>query len=75
MTLHKAIEKLLLDTGRPMTAIEIADELNKTRWYARRDGAKLRSNQISARTNNYPRLFGKDESQTPQLIYLINKRG
>lgn len=33
MTLHKAIEKLLKETGRPMTTQQIADELNKNGWY------------------------------------------
>ena len=33
MTLHEAIEKLLKQKKRPMTTTEIANELNKKKWY------------------------------------------
>ena len=33
MTLHEAIEKLLQQVDKPMTSIEIADALNKNKWY------------------------------------------
>jgi len=62
MTLHEAIEKLLTDFGRPMTTKEIADELNKNKWYQKRNNSPIDPFQIHGRTKNYPQLFDKDGS-------------
>ena len=55
MTLHDAIQ-VVLQNG-PMTAIEIANEVNKKQLYHRRDSAPVPSSQIHARLKNYPQYF------------------
>jgi hypothetical protein len=60
MTLHTAIEKLLQQTGRQMTTQEIADSLNKNKWYQKKDGSKITDFQIHGRTRNYPQLFNRN---------------
>lgn len=67
MTLHEAIEKLLLQTGRPMTTQQIAYELNKNGWYQKRDGSKINAFQIHGRTKNYAKIFDRNGS-TVSLI-------
>jgi hypoxanthine-DNA glycosylase len=67
MTLHKAIEKLLRQTGRPMTTQQIADELNKNGWYQKKDGSTIQAFQIHGRTRNYANIFDRDGS-TVSLI-------
>ncbi|WP_287691581.1 GIY-YIG nuclease family protein [Acinetobacter sp.] len=67
MTLHEAIEKLLRQTGRPMTTQQIADELNKNGWYQKKDGSKIQAFQIHGRTKNYPNIFERAGS-TVSLI-------
>jgi hypoxanthine-DNA glycosylase len=62
MTLHEAIEKLLRQTGLPMTTQQIADELNKNGWYQKKDGSKIQAFQIHGRTKNYPTIFVRDGS-------------
>lgn len=62
MTLHEAIVKLIRQTGRPMTTAEIANELNKNKWYQKKDGSPITPYQIHGRTKNYPGLFKKDGS-------------
>jgi len=62
MTLHEAIEKLLRQTGRPMTTQQIADELNKNGWYQKKDGSTIQAFQIHGRTKNYPNIFDRDGS-------------
>jgi hypothetical protein len=62
MTLHEAIIKLLVETGRQMTTQEIADELNHNGWYQKRDGSKISAFQIHGRTRNYPQFFDRDGS-------------
>lgn len=59
MTLHAAIEKLLVELGRPMTAKEIADRLDKNSWYRKKDGSKITDFQIHGRTRKYPELFNR----------------
>lgn len=70
MKLHEAIEKLLVDSGRPMTTTEIADALNKNKWYTKRDGSLITPLQIHGRTRNYNRIFKRDKS----LVLLGNNR-
>jgi hypoxanthine-DNA glycosylase len=67
MTLHEAIEKLLQETGRPMTTRQIAHELNKKDWYQKRDDSTIKPFQIHGRARNYPGLFDHDGS-TVSLI-------
>ena len=67
MTLHEAIEKLLRQTGRPMTTQQIADELNKNGWYQKKDGSAIQAFQIHGRTRNYAKIFDRDGS-TVSLI-------
>jgi hypothetical protein len=62
MTLHEAIEQLLKQTGRQMTTKEIADDLNKNKWYVKKDGSKITDFQIHGRTKNYPQYFNRDGS-------------
>ena len=57
MKLHEAIEKLIRQTGRPMTTTEIANELNKNKWYQKRDGSAISAFQIHGRSKNYTDLF------------------
>jgi len=72
MTLHEAIEKLLRQFGRPMTTTEIAKELNKNKWYQKKDGTQIAPFQIHGRTKNYPALFNRNGS-TVSLIGQSNE--
>lgn len=67
MTLHEAIEKLLRQTGRPMTTQQIADELNKNGWYQKKDGSTIAAFQIHGRTRNYANIFNRDGSTVSLL--------
>lgn len=62
MTLHEAIQKVLKKHNRPMTAKEIADEINKLQLYIRADGNVLPASQIHIRVQNYPTLFSTLEN-------------
>lgn len=73
MTLHEAIEKLLQQTRKPMTAREIANELNKNQWYVKADKSQIKTNQISARVDDHPELFLIDRSVSPHQIKLFKK--
>jgi hypothetical protein len=48
MTLHQAIQEVLLKENRAMRAVEIAEVLNKTKAYTKGDGSPIKSSQISA---------------------------
>jgi hypothetical protein len=61
MTLHEAIEKLK-QTGRPMTTNEIANELNKNKWYRKKDNSEIDALQIHGRTRNYSKIFSRSGS-------------
>lgn len=69
MTLHKAIEKLLRQKGRSLTTYEIAEELNRNKWYTKKDGSLITDFQIHGRTRNYSHLFKRDGS----MVALINQ--
>lgn len=71
MTLHEAIVQVLVKNKKSMSPIEIADELNKTSWYTKKDGSLIKSSQIGARVKNYSHLFTKNDS----LISLKNSTG
>ncbi len=62
MTLHDAIEKLLKQNGYPMTTTEIANELNRNKWYQKRDGSPIIPYQIHGRTKNYSKHFNRNGS-------------
>lgn len=63
MTLHEAIIKVLQQKGRTMTTQEIADELNRNKWYTKGDGSSIAAFQIHGRTRNYDHLFNRDGSK------------
>lgn len=73
MTLHEAIEKLLRQTGRPMTTQQIADELNKNGWYQKKDGSTIQAFQILGRTRNYANIFDRDGSIVSLIGQSITK--
>lgn len=73
MTLHAAIEKLLQQTGRQMTTHEIADSLNKNKWYQKKDGSKITDFQIHGRTKNYPQLFNRSGATVSLAGHRITK--
>lgn len=60
MTLHEAIQKVLIDSRRSMTATDIAVIINGTGLYKRSDNNPIPASQISARVNNYPEMFEKN---------------
>ena len=68
MTLHEAIEKVLKENGKPLKPSEIASILNEIQIYKKGDGSRIKSGQISARVNNYPSYFFKENG----LVYLNN---
>lgn len=68
MELHNAIIQTLKLNGKPMTCCEIADALNSSKLYSKRNGTKIAPNQISARINKYPSLFIKDMNVKPMKI-------
>ena len=70
MTLHEAIEKLLLQHGQPMTISEIAVELNNNDWYKKKDGSEIKPSQINWRTQNYSNIFHR----VGKRVYLTNNR-
>jgi len=45
-----------------MTTREVAEELNKNKWYQKKDNSKITAFQIHGRTKNYPRLFNRNGS-------------
>ncbi len=70
MTLHEAIEKLLRQTGRPMTTQQIADDLNKNAWYKKKDGSKITPYQIHGRTKNYPNIFYREGTTVSLIVHI-----
>lgn len=62
MTLHDAIYEVLNTHGKPMSYQEIADEIALRRLYTKKDKTRVLPGQISARVNNYPKLFIKEDS-------------
>ncbi|WP_099291266.1 MULTISPECIES: winged helix-turn-helix domain-containing protein [unclassified Butyricimonas] len=61
MKLHEAIEKVLKDEKKPMTATEIAEKINQQGLYERGDKLPLPASQVSARVGNktYVAMFEK----------------
>jgi hypothetical protein len=57
MTLHEAIEFVLIETKRELTARELAQMINEKQLYIRRDLQPVTSNQVLARVGNYKNWF------------------
>ncbi len=56
--LHEAMIKVLRDRSNiAMTARELADAVNSSNLYRKRDGSPVDAGQIHARVHNYPHLF------------------
>lgn len=72
MTLHAAIEKLLLQKGHPMTTRQIADELNNNNWYQKKDGSEITAFQIHGRTKNYATIFNRNGSTVSLVGQKLN---
>lgn len=70
MTLHEAIQDLLIDSEHPLTSSVIASELNLRQTYIRRDGQQITATQIMARVNQYSNTFNITQDG---LIALIDK--
>ena len=60
MTLHDAIEAALSEASRAMTAAELAERVNTSGRYKKRDGTPVTPFQIHGRTRKYPQLFSKE---------------
>lgn len=59
MTCHEAMRDVLRRAGGPLSAKQIADEINRRRLYVMRDGRDLHHSQVHARANNYKSLFAR----------------
>jgi hypothetical protein len=57
MTLHEAIVSLLKQKNKPMSILEITEELNQSGLYERSDGKEVCSFQVHGRTHNFNQLF------------------
>lgn len=57
MTLHDAMEKVLLEAGRPLSARELSGQINTAGLYRKRDGSPVQPGQVHARARKYPHLF------------------
>ena len=62
MTLHEAIIKVLQSKNKAMSTQEIANELNKNKWYVKKDKSTIEAFQIHGRTRNYSHLFDRNGS-------------
>jgi hypothetical protein len=59
--LHDALILILRDNdNQPMTARELADEVNRRQLYRKADGSPVEVGQIHARVHNYERLFTRE---------------
>ena len=60
LTLHEAMAQVLREQGNgPLSAREIADEINQRQLYTKRDGSVVEVSQIHARAKNYATQFAK----------------
>jgi hypothetical protein len=82
LPLHEALARILRKNGnRVMSARELADEVNRTGLYHKRDGSPVEGGQIHARVHNYDRLFVRAgggiqlrDVQTPAVSGDVEKR-
>ena len=63
MTLHEAIEKVLEESERPLTAKAIATIINSNGYYTRGDSVPIESKQILSRVKNYNNIFEQINGQ------------
>jgi type I restriction-modification system DNA methylase subunit len=63
MTLHEAIEKVLRENKRPLTAKAIAAIINAEGFYTRNDSSPIEARQILSRIKNYPLQFDQINGQ------------
>jgi HB1, ASXL, restriction endonuclease HTH domain len=56
-TLHDAMIFVLAEARRPMTAKELAAEINRRKLYKRKDGKPVPVSQIYARRAKHPETF------------------
>lgn len=68
MKLHEAIQKVIHQSGHPLTFTEIAKQINEQELYSRKDGQPVPASQISARVKNYPQLFEVNTDNNPHTI-------
>jgi hypothetical protein len=59
MTLHEAMQQVLVQANRALTSKEIAETLNANSWYTKKDGSIIQGGQILFRVKNYSHLFLK----------------
>lgn len=57
MTLHDAMEKILVDAGRPLKASDLAEQIKTLDLYRKSDGSPLQPDQVRARARRCPHLF------------------
>jgi hypothetical protein len=57
MTLHDAIKEILIKSGTPLSANDIALQLNTSNLYKRNDNEPIPVNQIISRVSSYKNLF------------------
>jgi len=60
MKLHEAIVEILTTANRSMTTQQLADELNRTGLYEKKDGSEITAFQVHGRTKKYPQLFDRN---------------
>ena len=70
MTLNEAIEIVIRNEGKSMTASEIAEKLNKNKLYSKDDLSIISASQISARVNKCPKQFKIIRLEKPLKIDL-----
>jgi len=70
MTLHEAIEFVLKQNKRPLSAKVIASIINAQRLYSRNDGLQIEFKQIQSRVKSYPSIF---DSINGQIILIADK--
>lgn len=70
MNLHDAIIKTLVKENRAMSTKEIAEKLNISKLYTKKDKSEITDFQIHGRTKNYPNLFNREGT----LVSLVNAK-
>ena len=60
LTLHEAMEQVLLANGKRMRVEELAEEIAKRDLYRRKDGAHAPAKQLYSRASNHTRFQVKD---------------
>lgn len=63
MTLHKAMELVLRESGRPMSAADLAAEINRRNLYRQKNGNEVPSGQVSARRARHQDCFDLNDGQ------------